>query len=57
MRRELLDDAAMRVAPETPGMLEGWPENAAEQSRRGAEAFCDTVRFRDAMREHLKAGR
>ena len=54
---ELLAFAATRVAPETPGLLEGWPENTAERSSRGVAAFCDTVRLRTTMREHLKAAR
>ncbi len=58
LRRELLSIAAARVAPETPGILEGWPENTAQDAVRGIIAtFCDTVRLRAAMRDHLKAAR
>ena len=56
-RDELLALAARRVAPAAPGLLEGWPENMAEASTGSVAAFCDTVRLRAAMREHLKAAR
>jgi hypothetical protein len=57
-RRELLALAAARVEPELPDLAEGWPENVAEERVRTAIAgFCETVRFRAAMRAHLKAGR
>lgn len=58
LQRGLLTVAAVQVAPETPGMLEGWPENMPQQPVRDAiAAFCDTVRLRAAMRDHLKAAR
>ncbi len=56
-RYELLALAATRIAPDTPDVLEGWPENTAQEPVRGIAAFFDTVRLRAAMREHLKAAR
>lgn len=56
-RRELLGLASARVEPGLSGVAEGWPENGAEERLRTAIAdFCETVRFRAAMRAHLKAG-
>ena len=56
LQRGLLTVGAAQVAPETPGMLEGWPENMAQQAVRDAIAtFCETVALRAAMRAHLKA--
>ncbi|MBV8642765.1 MAG: hypothetical protein JO225_02475 [Candidatus Eremiobacteraeota bacterium] len=56
VRGELLRLAGLRVAPGAPGLLEGWPENPAEERVRTAlDRFFDTVRFRAAMRDHLKA--
>ena len=56
-RDELLALAATRADPDTPGILEDWPENLVEGSLRAVAAFCDTVRLRTMMRDHLKAGR
>ena len=55
-RREVLSFAAAHVDPETPGLEAVWPEDVADERVRAAfEVPRETIRFRAAMRAHLRA--